>query len=149
MDLTSSVIIFNNECLCLDMTRICCCSYTICWCQCPKTLMEALTVQLSYLNRWAFFLLAALLSHNRHRHSHSSGHVHKNTHRGKGWRQEKIGKTHVQDADASTEVSSETQWWGEKKADTGWSYVNLVLAAAQQNTAGEESQHKKQHRHAK
>lgn len=54
---------------------------------------------------------------------------------GKGWRQEKIGKTHVQDADASTEVSSETQRWRRKKkkvvtdADIGWSCVNLVLAA--------------------
>lgn len=52
----------------------------------PKPWHEPLTGQLSYLNRWAFFLLAALLSHDTHRHS--SGHVHKNTHGG-GWQQEK------------------------------------------------------------
>lgn len=42
----------------------------------PKTPSRALTVQLSYLNRWAFFLVAALLSRDRH----SRGHVHADTH---------------------------------------------------------------------
>lgn len=99
----------------------------LCSLQLPLTPNPDELSPLSYLNGWAFFLLAALLSHT-HRHRGKAcaqdTQTHRHTHTGKTLTAGETGKTRDQDKDAS-----ETRWMWRWR--TRWDTVRRVLAAGE------------------